>query len=422
MKTRTDFVTNSSSANYCVTLKLDGGAGHHAEIEVHTYDSHPWYEDTDEGCKNYDGRARALSYHVNDAVARAKGCESARELSDALLSAVREYGWGVSYDWWQERENWSYFQARWYRDHLLEARETGVEESREKPWTFDFDKYVAELRSQGKMLEGLQPKYPSRILAEEMGDFRRRWYRKFVENICGGWSFAIVGEPRVYESLEDLESYIIGHGGTVDDRVETTTDFVIFCDDGRAQADGGEAYWTFDAYGDTDNLERDLTEPGTQVSYEWKRYEGADDGFCGTLDYCSSFVLTEGCFDSLFEDAFGDIVSDGVLDVSYFVIPEHEFVRRFDPEREKSDWMPIDVAHPIIAHRFAQVLESRDITPENLEAVSYERHIGTFGDSRRLLGFYDSERGTDVEYGDDGRASWWSWGDSEDIDWAYRDD
>lgn len=128
MKTRTDFVTNSSSANYCVTLKLDGDSDRHAEILVHTYDVNPWYEDTDGGCATYDRQARALSYHVNDAVEHAKGCESVRELSDALLSAIREYGWGVDRHWWQDRENRSYFRARWHRDRLLEARETGVEE------------------------------------------------------------------------------------------------------------------------------------------------------------------------------------------------------------------------------------------------------------------------------------------------------
>lgn len=420
MKMRTDFVTNSSSANYSVTLALDGDAGEHAEIRVHTYDSHPWYEDTDKGCENYDGQARALSYHVNDAVARAKDCEGVRELSDALLSAVREYGWGVSHDWWQERENRNCFYARWYRDCLLEAQRTGIEESEADPWTFDFDAYVAELKAQGMMLEESQPKYPSGIMANAMDNFRLRWYCDLVDNICRGWSFAIVGEPRIYEDLDELESYIACHGGVVDDCVEATTDFVIFCGDGQAQENGGEVYWTFDVCGDTESLERYLTEPDTQVSYEWKRYEGADN--CDAVDYCRSFELTDGCFDALFEDALGDIVSGGELDVSSFVIPEHEFVRRFDPEREKSEWMPFDVAHPIIAHRFSQVLEDRDITPENLAAVSYERHIGTFGDSRRLLDFDESERGTEVEYDYDGRASWWSWGDGEDIDWAYRDD
>lgn len=121
----------------------------------------------------------------------------------------------------------------------------------------------------------------------ETGEFRQRWYRDLIESICRGWSFAIVGDPRVYEDRDELESYIIGHGGTVDACVEATTDFVVFRGDGQPHADGGEVYWTFDDVGDTGNLERYRTAPGTLVSYKWKRYENDDDGLCGVEDYCS---------------------------------------------------------------------------------------------------------------------------------------
>ena len=431
MKLRSDFVTNSSSANYCVTLRVEGNAREHAEIDIHTYDHRPWCEDTEQGCKNYDRQARALSYRINNSVATAKELDDTRELSDALLSAVHEHGWGVSHDWWQERENRSYFHARWYRDRLLEARSTGAEESAADSWTFDFDAYVDELRSKGKMLEGMQPKYPPGIMTNAMDNFRLRWYRDLTDNICQGWSFAIDGWPSIYQGKEELETYIVEHGGTVDDSVKSTTDFVICCEDGEWDGYyddetwvgfGYKPYWTFDVCGDLGNLEQHLTDCDALVSYEWKSFEGELDDIGSIEDFCESFRVDEGCFDHLFREALGDIVSEGLLDVSYFVIPEHEFVRRFDPTREKHDGMTYSVAHPIIAQRFAQVLKSSDITPENLETVTYERHISSFGDSIHLLGFDVSDRGTDVEYDDDGRASWWSWGDDEDVDQWYRND
>ena len=422
MKFRTGFVTNSSSANYCVTLSVDGTAGEHAEIKIHMYNRHPWYEDTDDGCENYDRRARALSYRVNDDVDCAGSCRNARELSDSLLSAIREYGWGLSHDWWKERANWKYFYWRWVRDRLLEARAKGLEETGVdySPYSdlFDFEEYIDELRSRGKRLEGFSPEYPPHMMENEKSEFSRSWYQDLAENTCRGWSFAIVGMPRIYASRKELESYIVEHGGTVDKPVRATTDFVIYCDDGLAQLDGNEMYWTFVVYDGLPDMEPYTPDEDLDESYEWQCYEDEGDGFCGLEDYCCSYEFDEDSFGHLFEDALGDILEK--VDVSYSVIPEHEFIRRFDPQREKTGGMPYDVAHPIIAHRFAQVLESRGIAPQNLKTVTYERHISSFGDSTRLLGFYESDRGTKVEYDEDS-VSWSSWGDGEDVDWAYRE-
>lgn len=419
MKYRTGFVTNSSSANYCITLNVEGTAGEHAKILVHTYDGDPWYEDTEDGCENHDRRARVLSYHVNHAVNRADACEDVRELSDALLSAIREYGWGLNHDWWQEPVNGKFFKESWRKERLLEARAKGAEEDAVDCSSYDFHEYIDELRSRGRKLEKFSPDYPSWIMANAMPNFRWQWYRDLIDNICRGWRFAIVGTPCIYESRAELESYIVEHGGAVDDRVQATTDFVIYCLDGRALP---AAYWTFDVFGESEDLENHLPDDDEYYgAYEWKCYEPEkDEGLCDLQDYCDSFeFVDDDYFAFLFKDALGDALK--YLDVSYFVIPEHEFIRRFDPEREREDWMPYDVAHPIIAHRFAQVLESRGITPKNLKAVSYKRHISTFGDSTRLLGFYDSDRGTDIEY-DGGHSHQSSWGDDEDIDQAYRED
>ena len=392
MKYRAGFVTNSSSANYSVTITLEDRKKHSLEMEVSTYDG-PYYKDTRDGCDINPEGAASLGYHVpyvfqkSDPSSFPPNLGSLRNLSRLPLGSVTSYGYGYSYDWWRTRESEEYFRKRWLRERLAEAAGEGIPGDDLDLSDFSYEYYLAELRGRGVvMLNNDTSKYG-----------------KHVDNICGGWHFAIAGTPRIYSGRDYLEDYICEHGGEVDERMSTKTDFLIWCNN-PSDDPVGRPFWQ-DEYEDREG--------------QWGIWAGFDDGGSagdapdgfgngepggselGSFeDFLQSFEDPESRFEEYFE---------GPVDSGYtgfrgwnvycsdFVISEAEFVRRFDPQRERNQGMAVSDEYPLLVMRLEQVCKSRGIDPNELRTVTYHYRINTFGDSCYELGFYWKDEGITID-------------------------
>jgi len=394
MKYRTGFVTNSSSASYSVTIALEDRKKHSFEVEVSTYDGHPYYVDTKAGCDIHPEGSKSLSYHVpyifqkSDPSSFPPDLGSLRNLSKLLLGSVTSYGYGYSYDWWRTRKSEEYFRKRWLRERLAEAAEEGIPGDDLDLSDFNYDYYLAELRGRGVvMLNNDTSKYG-----------------KHVDNICGGWRFAIAGSPRIYFDRDDLEDYIREHGGEVDELMGSQTDFLIWCNnpnydpigkpfwqDEYKEREGQWGIWAGFSEDEPDDPDPGDPEPGS--------FEG----------FLQSFADPEARFEEYFE---------GPVDSGYtgfrgwnvycsdFVISEAEFVRRFDPQRERNRGMTVGDAYPLLVMRLEQLCKSRRIDPNDLRTVTYHFRINTFGDSCYELGFYWKDEGITINLRN-GKAKRW---------------
>ncbi|MBQ6390137.1 MAG: hypothetical protein IJH88_00770 [Eggerthellaceae bacterium] len=231
MKYRTGFVTNSSSANYSVTITLEDRKKRSLEMKVSTYGG-PYYKDTRDGCDINPARSASLGYYVpyvfqrSDPSSFPPDLGSLRNLSRLLLGSITFYGYGYSYDWWRTRESEEYFHKHWLRERLAEAAEEGVPGDDLDLSDFNYEYYLAELRGRGVVM-----------LTDDTSQYGKR-----VDNICGGWRFAIAGTPRIYCDRDYLEDYIREHGGEVDRLMDTKTDFLIWCNNLNGDP-VGEPFW-----------------------------------------------------------------------------------------------------------------------------------------------------------------------------------
>ena len=418
MKYRTGFVTNSSSANYSVTITLEDRKKRSLEMKVSTYGG-PYYKDTRDGCDINPARSASLGYYVpyvfqrSDPSSFPPDLGSLRNLSRLLLNSVTSYGYGYSYDWWRTEEGEEYFCKHWLRERLAEAAEEGVPGDDLDLSDFNYEYYLAELRGRGVVM---------------LNDDTSK-YGKCVDNICGGWRFAIAGSPSVYSGRDHLEDYIYEHGGEVDERMGNQTDFLIWCNnpyDGpigkpfwQSEYEDREGQWGIwagfseDEPGDPDpgGDEPDNPEPGGGEPGDLG--PGGDEPDNPEPGSFEGFLQSFEDPESRFEEYFEGPVDSGYTGFrgwnvycSDFVISEAEFVRRFDPQQERDKGMTIASAYPLLVMRLEQVCKSRGIDPNELRTVTYHFRINTFGDSCYELGFYWKDEGVTINL-KNGKANRW---------------
>jgi len=383
MKYRTGFVTNSSSASYSVSIKIEDREKRSFEVEVSTYGGYPYYVDTRDGCGIHPKGSESLSYNVPYAFQWANpsdspNLDSLHRLSRLLLDSVTIHGYGYSYDWWRSRQSEDYFHSRWLRERLAEAAAKGIPEFDIVLPKFDCTEYLYSLKSQGKVM-----------LDDSTSDYGRR-----VDNICEGWRFAIAGTPQIYHGCYYLEEYICEHGGEVDRLMGNETDFLIWCnnpDDDPV----GEPFW-LDEY--------------KKHEFKWGAWARDVDDEPGSFeDFLMSFKYPGFRFEKYFETPVDSDYTElcGLqIDYSDFVISEADFVRRFDPQRERGVGMSVSDAYPLLIMRIEQECKSRGIDPKELRTVTYNFRVNTFGDSCYELGYYWKDEGVIIDL-KSGKAKRW---------------
>ena len=383
MKYRTGFVTNSSSASYSVTITLEDRKKHSLALNISTYDGYSYYEDTRDGCGIYPEGSKSLSYIVPYVFQRSDPSSfppelgSLRNLAKLLLSSVNIYGYGYSYDWWRSRDAQEYFKNRWLKERLLEVKAGNISEDEIDVSDFDFEYYLAVLKNQGIVM-----------LDNDTSD-----YGKHVDNICEGWRFAIAGEPSIYFGRGDLEEYIFEHGGEVDECMGNETDFLISCVNPSKDL-AGEPFWQ-DEYKEREG--------------QWGIWRERDNDEHGDFaDFLESFDYPDRHFELFFDESDDVFAELSRWDVSCkdFVISEAEFVRRFDPQRERDKGMKVIKAYPLLIMRLEQVCKNRGINPDDLSTITYHYRINTFGDSCYELGFYWKDEGITIDLRN-GKAKRW---------------
>lgn len=374
MKYRTGFVTNSSSASYSVAIKIEDRKNRSFEMDVSTYSGYPYYKDTTDGCDIHPEGSMSLSYQVPYAFERENPLDSPslaslRKLSQLLLDSITIHGYGYSYDWWRTKQSEEYFYNHWLRERLAEAAAACIPEFDVVLPKFDYSVYVHELAAKGKVM-----------LDDSTSDYGKR-----VDNICEGWRFAIAGTPQIYHDRYFLEEYICEHGGAVDSLMGNETDFLILCNNPNDDP-FGELFWR-DEYKKHD--------------FRWGAWAGDTDDEPGSFeDFLRSFEYPEFLLDKYYESPVDNGYSESwgyVIYNSAFAIPEAEFVRRFDPARERGEGMTVSEAYPLLIIRLEQVCKSRGIDPKELSTVTYRYKVNTFGDSCYELGYYWKDEGVTID-------------------------